>query len=197
MESSQSSHPSVLGRAVPRRAVLAAAPGLALAAALAPAARRARADGGFPFVAADPPAPAPETPFMGADGAPVKLADFRGRLVLANFWATWCAPCVRELPSIARLRRAVPDPGFEALLVSIDRKGAAAYLPFLEKHGIEGLALAGDPRGALLRAFRLPGVPATVLVRPDGKVAGRLLGPAEWDTPEALALVRRLLPRDG
>jgi thiol-disulfide isomerase/thioredoxin len=147
------------------------------------------------FVASDPPVPVPDTPFIGADGASIKLADYKGRLVLLNFWATWCAPCIRELPSIEALATSVDDPGFVVQLVSIDRGGAKTHKPFLEKLGITAIDSASDQRGALLRALKGPGIPITLLISPDGLVVGRLIGDAEWNSPEARALIQFYLDR--
>lgn len=142
------------------------------------------------FVASDPPIPVPDTPFIGVDGESIKLADYKGRLVLLNFWATWCAPCIRELPSIETLASSVKDPRFMVRLVSIDRGGAKAHKPFLEKLGITGIASASDPRAALLRALKGPGIPITVLINPEGLMVGRLIGDAHWDSPAARALIK-------
>lgn len=145
------------------------------------------------FVASNPPYPVPETPFISADGQTIKLVDLGGRLVMLNFWATWCAPCVRELPSIDNLRRAVKDPNFKILPISIDRGGAKIYRPFLDKLGIRDLVSASDPSAKLLRAMKSPGIPVTVLISPDGLVLGRLIGDAEWDTDAAKALIQHYL----
>ncbi|MDA1309942.1 MAG: TlpA disulfide reductase family protein [Proteobacteria bacterium] len=145
------------------------------------------------FVASDPPVPVPDTPFISADGQTIKLSDLKGRLVLVNFWATWCSPCIRELPSIDNLRRAVSDPRLEIILVSIDRGGAKVHQPFLEKLGITALTSASDPRAALLRALKGPGIPITLLISPQSQVLGRLIGDAEWDSPEARALIQYYL----
>ena len=113
--------------------------------------------------------------------------------MLVNFWATWCSPCIRELPSIDNLRRAVSDPRLEIILVSIDRGGAKVHQPFLEKLGITALTSASDPRAALLRALKGPGIPITLLISPQSQVLGRLIGDAEWDSPEARALIQYYL----
>ena len=141
------------------------------------------------FVRHESPVPVPDTQFIGAGGTPIKLAAFADRFVLMNFWATWCGPCVHELPSLAALREALPDPRLEIVLVSIDRKGAAATGPFLEKMGIVSLVSTHDPRAGLMRALKVRAIPTTVLIGPGGRQLGRLVGPADWASREAVALV--------
>jgi thiol-disulfide isomerase/thioredoxin len=145
------------------------------------------------FVPLKKPAPAPETPFISADGRTIKLADLVGKVVLVNFWATWCAPCVAELPSLDRLQADLGGPDFEVLLISIDRGGDRVYEPFLEKLGIRHLSSAGDARGTLLRELKAPGVPVSYVIDADGLIRGTLLGDADWASPEAKALIRHYI----
>ena len=142
------------------------------------------------FVASDPPIPVPDTLFIGVDGETIKLADYKGRLILMNIWATWCVPCIRELPSIESLASSVNDPRFMVQLVSIDRGGAQVHKPFLENLGITGIASASDPKAGLLRALKEPGVPVTVLINSEGLMVGRLIGDAHWDSPAARLLIK-------
>ena len=145
------------------------------------------------FVASDPPIPVPGTLFISAEGESIKLADYAGQLVLVNFWATWCAPCIRELPSIEALANSIDDERFTVQLISIDRGGAKTHGPFLEKIGVTSITSASDPRAALLRALKGPGIPITVLISPEGMVVGRLIGDAEWNSTEAQSLIRYYL----
>ena len=142
------------------------------------------------FTLNDPPLPVPETRFADAAGKEVSLADFKGRVLLVNFWATWCAPCVAELPSLDRLQGALGGKDFTVLAVNEDRQGAAVAVPFLEKHGIESLAVHVDQRMALARAMGVRGMPSTFLVDRTGQIVGSLTGEAAWDSPEAKALIR-------
>ena len=132
----------------------------------------------------------PDTPFISADGQPIKLESFKGKTILLNFWATWCAPCVKELPSLDRLNADLGDESFEVVLVSIDRGGARVYKPFMEKLGITATGSAEDSKAALMRAMKAPGLPTTYLVAPDGNILGRLVGDAEWDSDAAKALIK-------
>jgi len=141
----------------------------------------------------DPPLPAPQTPFLAGNGAEVKLGDFKGRVLLVNLWATWCAPCVRELPSLDRLQFALGGEGLLVLAVSQDRGGVAVAGPFLEKLDIHRLGLFLDSKMQLGRALGVRGLPWSFLVDREGRIVGELPGYAEWDSEEGLALIRHYL----
>lgn len=149
------------------------------------------------FKVAQHPAPAPNGSFVNGDGATVSLADFRGKLVLLNFWATWCGPCVRELPDLDRLQAELGGPDFTVIALSSDRKGPEVVAPFLTKLGIEHLAAYNDKRATVQRAFKVFGLPTTVLLDADGRELGRLVGPAEWDSEDAKRLIRHYLSAGG
>lgn len=166
-----------------------------LAAALASQAGRAGAEPPqqgdmVKFVPSAEDRPAPDIPFISAAGEPIKLDSYRGKTVLVNFWATWCPPCVKELPSLERLNAEIGGPAFEVVLISIDRGGARVYEPFLEKLGIAGLSSAADTKAELMRAFKAPGLPTTFLIGPEGTIRGRLVGDAEWDSAAAKDLIK-------
>jgi thiol-disulfide isomerase/thioredoxin len=141
------------------------------------------------------PSPAPEVGFT-LDGRPMSLADFRGRVVLVNFWATWCGPCVAEMPSLDRLEAELGGKDFTVLTLSEDRN-PAVIAPFYEKHGLRRLKRYHDPSGALSRAFGIRGLPTTVLIDRRGREVGRIEGPAEWDSPAALALIRHFIGQEA
>lgn len=142
------------------------------------------------FTLNDPPLPAPETELQTIAGEPVTLATYKDKIVLVNFWATWCVPCVREMPSLDRLQASFDKDEFLILAVSVDRGGSAKVVPFLKKHGIENLTTVLDQRMRLASALRVPGMPTSFLLDRDGRVVGSLPGIAEWDSDEAKALVR-------
>ena len=175
---------------------------LALAAALAGPPQTASAEQGPPlegvfadnFNLAEEPMPAPQEPIGRGDGSAVSLADFTGQVVLLNFWATWCGPCVREMPSLDRLQAAPGPEGLEVVAVSEDRKPALAEA-FLVEHQLGNLALYLDPRGKVAQAFGLRGLPTTYLIDRQGRMVGGLQGPAEWDSEEAKGLIRWYLER--
>ena len=149
------------------------------------------------FTLLDPPTPAPQTGFQDASGRAVTIADFAGRVVLLNFWATWCAPCVRELPTMDRLQAQLGPEGLSVVAVSWDRGGLGVVAPFLDRLGVDHLVIYLDPKGSTGRDFGVRGLPTTLLIDAEGRIVGGLEGPLEWDSPEALALIRHYLEKAG
>jgi thiol-disulfide isomerase/thioredoxin len=145
------------------------------------------------FTPVDPPRPAPELGFTARDGAAHRLADFRGRVVLVNLWATWCAPCVREMPSLDHLQAMLGD-RLSVLAISEDRGGAKIVEPFLAKLGLERLAIYLDPSGAAQQAFAVRGLPTSFLIDGDGRIRARLEGAATWDAPSMVQRLEGYLP---
>ncbi len=143
------------------------------------------------------PRPMPPIYFDDAAGRSLTIADFRGRVVLLNFWATWCEPCRQEMPTLDRLAAKLGGPGFAVVPVSIDRGGAAAVKPFYKKLGLEKLAVYLDASGKAPATLGLPGVPTTLLIDREGREVARKMGEADWDSPQMIALVRRYLGPDG
>ncbi len=145
-----------------------------------------------PFRLLDEPVAAPEIAFRDDADRALTLADFRGKLVVLNFWATWCAPCVEEMPALRRLHTAGTREGIEVVALSLDRGGLRQVAPFFAEHGLKGLPVYLDPSGASMRAFKLRGLPTTVVIDPAGRDTGRLEGAAAWDSKDALAMLRAL-----
>lgn len=131
--------------------------------------------------------------FQDATGKPLKVSDWKGRVALINLWATWCAPCRKEMPDLAKLQQQLGSPDFEVVAVSVDRKGAEASSAFLKETGADSLRLYVEPTTGILNEFQALGLPFTILVDRQGREIGRLLGPADWSSPEALALVKAAL----
>ncbi|MFL5259368.1 MAG: TlpA disulfide reductase family protein [Hyphomicrobiales bacterium] len=155
---------------------------------------RALATGSLTAFVVHPKRPAlAELAFTEASGKQRSLSEWRGRVVLVNLWATWCAPCRKEMPSLAELERQLGSKDFEVVAISLDRKGAEAAAPFLKDTGAAGLALYLDATAASLDQLRAIGLPASVLVDRQGNEIGRMLGPADWSSPEAIALVKAAL----
>jgi len=155
---------------------------------------RALATGSLTAFVINPKRPAvADLKFSDASGHERSLAEWQGRVTLVNLWATWCAPCRKEMPSLAELERKLGSKDFDVVAISLDRKGAEAALPFLKEAGANDLGLYLDPSTKSLDQLRAVGLPASVLVDRHGNEIGRMLGPAEWSSPEALALVRTAL----
>jgi thiol-disulfide isomerase/thioredoxin len=134
------------------------------------------------------PKAAPDVAFTDAHGTRFKLSGFKGRFVLLNLWATWCAPCVAELPALARV--AVFAPGIRVIPVNMDR-GEVDAEAFLKNHKVK-LPVFRDSDVVMLKSFGAYGLPMTVLIDPDGKVIAKAEGPAEWDSPEAVKYFKRI-----
>lgn len=145
------------------------------------------------FVFKKAPEPLPEFVFLDASGKERSLKDWRGKVVLLNLWATWCIPCRKEMPALDRLQAALGSPEFEVVALSVDRAGAAAAEKFLKTAGVSKLALYVDPTAKLASEFKAIGLPTSILIGRDGREIGRLLGPAEWDGADAVALVRGVM----
>jgi thiol-disulfide isomerase/thioredoxin len=158
-----------------------------------PATGRTGPSNGLALTVFAAPRPLPPFRFDDAAGRPLTLADFRGRVVLLNFWATWCEPCRHEMPALDRLAAKLGGADFAVLPVSIDRGGATAVKPFYKKLGLEKLAIYVDPSSKASAALELPGVPTTLLIDRDGREVARKMGEADWDDAKMIALVRRYL----
>lgn len=140
----------------------------------------------------DPPAQ-PDLKFMGADGKPASLADFHGKAVLVNLWATWCPPCKAEMPTLAKLAGSVDPDRIVVAAISMDNEAKSADAKaFIAGLGEEKLAFYQDPTSKLAFALQAPGLPVTILYDPAGKEVARLAGAADWASPEAKALLESL-----
>lgn len=135
----------------------------------------------------------PDLPIHDEFGGETSLAAWRGRVLLVNFWATWCPPCRKEMPSLDRLEGALGGGDFSVLAVSQDRNGAAKARSFYDSTGIAHLGVYVDPGGNLARAVGVLGLPATILVDRAGAEVARLTGEAKWDAKEVVRLLRRMI----
>lgn len=136
------------------------------------------------------PRPLPELAFEDGDGNARNLADFAGRTVLLNLWATWCTPCRGEMPTLDRLQHEFGGPDFTVVALSIDRAGPDVVRAFFAEIGIESLDLYIDATGGATYTLGAVGLPTTLLIDRDGREVGRLVGPAEWDAPDMVAFIR-------
>ena len=131
--------------------------------------------------------------FANDKGQTLDLSKWKGRVVLLNLWATWCAPCRKEMPDLSKLQTALGGPDFEVVALRLDRKGLAASQAFLKETGVSNLAAYVQPDGKPLAALEALGLPATILIDRNGKEAGRILGSVDWASPESQAMVKALL----
>jgi len=138
------------------------------------------------------PVAAPDIVFTDAKGAEHHLFEFRGHGLVINLWATWCVPCVAEMPSLAVLSKSLAPDDVAVLPLSSDRGGVSAVEAFYHRHAITGLPVLLDPRGAAAQAFGVQGIPTSVIIDKAGKERARIEGSADWSTPEAAEIVRRL-----
>jgi thiol-disulfide isomerase/thioredoxin len=176
-----------------RRTMVAA--GATLASALA--ARKllaATADDKMPVLGQAKPkdGPLPDFQFRLPDGTVKTIADYAGKGVVLNLWATWCAPCVAEMPSLDALAAAVRSANAVVLPLSSDRGGAAAVERWYSAHDIKNLPILLDPTGAAARALGARGIPTTLLIDGKGRERGRLEGGADWADPKSIAMVKAL-----
>lgn len=141
----------------------------------------------------DAPKPVPPLAFEDGAGRSLALADLKGRVVLVNFWATWCAPCVREMPSLDRLEATLGGKDFIVLDLSLDRRGKAAIEPYFAANKLSHLGVYLDPDGKGFHAWHGAGVPTSFLIDRDGHARGLMVGAADWDSPAAIALIRHFL----
>jgi len=144
----------------------------------------------------DAPRELPELRFTDGSGKPLSLADFRGKLVLLNLWATWCGPCREEMPTLGRLQAELGGPDFEVVALSIDRAGIAVVDAFYAEIGVKNLARYIDDSGKVAQQLNALGLPTTLLLDREGREIARHVGPAEWDRPAMVAFFRRQLEQD-
>jgi peroxiredoxin len=140
-----------------------------------------------------PGAAVPDFRLLSLAGGTTDLGSLRGRVVLVNFWATWCPPCVAEMPSLERLHRTLGPEGLVVVGISEDAEEKAAR-DFVQRLGLT-FPILRDAGAHTAAAYRASGYPETFLIGGDGTLLRTFVGPAEWDTPEALGYFRGLLPR--
>jgi Thiol-disulfide isomerase and thioredoxins len=133
-----------------------------------------------------------EVEIMTPRGAPYTFDDFAGPVVLVNMWATWCPPCLHEMPSLDRLAAAMRGEGVDVVTVNVERGGRDKAGAWMEEQGLENLGVYVDERMRLGRATGVLGLPTTLILDAEGREIARLQGDAEWDSPEAQALLTRL-----
>ena len=139
------------------------------------------------------PLPIPKISFFDASGKSLTLDRWKGKFLLLNVWATWCGPCRHEMPTLDRLQATLGSDRFAVVALSIDRAGAGVVRKFFDEVGIRHLDIFIDETMKAARELRILGLPGTLLIGPNGKELGRLIGPAEWDTPEMITFFRGVI----
>jgi thiol-disulfide isomerase/thioredoxin len=131
----------------------------------------------------------PEIHFLDGAGKDRTLADFKGKVVVLNLWATWCTPCVAEMPTLERLQQKLGENDAVVIALSIDRGGVDTVREFFDRVGVKGLPVFVDPTMRAQSTLSAFGLPTTIIIDRDGNERGRLLGPAEWDSDRAIELI--------
>jgi thiol-disulfide isomerase/thioredoxin len=178
---------------ITRRAVLATGATLTAALAVRKPAAAELPDLTEVLVPIDPPQTPPDGVFLDNGGEEHTIASFLGHGMVINFWATWCQPCIAEMPSLSALARALAPHDIAVLPLSSDRGGAKAVAAWFDQHGVTGLPILLDPRGALSHAWGGQGIPTTHIISRDGKERARLEGAADWAAPGTVELIRKLV----
>jgi thiol-disulfide isomerase/thioredoxin len=145
------------------------------------------------------PQPAPPLAFAGPDGAPTSLAAFRGKAVLVNLWATWCAPCLKEMPALDALQKDLGGPDFAVVAVNIDTRNLDKPKAWLAENRIAALPYYADPQAGVFQTLRaahkVEGMPVSLIVDREGCELGIIQGPADWASADAKALVKAAIGR--
>ena len=147
------------------------------------------------FIPASPLLPAPAISFVDLAGNTVSLSEFTGKIVLVNLWATWCEPCVREMPSLERVQSRLGDK-IAVVAISEDHGGSKIVEPFIDKLELKSVKIYLDPKSTVERAFKVQGLPTSFLIDREGRVLGRVEGAAEWDKPKLLGVLKSFLGND-
>jgi thiol-disulfide isomerase/thioredoxin len=176
-----------------RRLLLAAASAFFATPALAKLGPELITGGIARFVLAKEPKPLPELAFTDAEDKPLKLADYKGKVVLLNFWATWCAPCIKEMPSLDKLQAELGKDRFTVIPLSLDGPSRPKVAPFYADKKLANLGIYFDKGKKVMGALDVSVLPTSILIDAQGRELGRLEGEADWDKPEAIALMKAAL----
>lgn len=145
------------------------------------------------FAVHESPRSIPDIPFENGDGEPMTLADFHGRVIVLNLWATWCSPCRREMPTLDALQAELGSERFEVVALSVDQAGPSIVREFFADEGVEHLALYIDTSARALWRLGIPGIPTTLVLDAAGREIARLTGEADWAAPAMLEYFRDLV----
>lgn len=143
------------------------------------------------------PQPAGTTEFITFDNAPLSLEAYHGKWILLNFWATWCAPCRKEMPMLSELQTEFGGETFEVVTIATGRNPPPAMKSFFAEIGIDNLPLHRDPKSGLAREMNVLGLPITVILDPSGQEVARMRGDADWASDNAKFILRTILDTDS
>jgi peroxiredoxin len=135
--------------------------------------------------------PAPDFTLPGLNGELISLSEFKGNVVLINIWATWCPPCVYEMPSMEKLHQQFKNEKFKILAISIDSQGAKAVAPFMKNHNLTFQTLI-DPAGTIRTSYGVNSIPQSFIIDKQGHLLKKIIGPIDWATPEVFRFFREL-----
>lgn len=145
------------------------------------------------FLLWESPRPVAALTFQGGEGQPLSVDAFRGKVAVLNLWATWCAPCREEMPTLDGLQAKLGGADLEVLALSIDHGGTKVIRQFFREIGVKYLRLYIDPSGQALNALNILGIPTTLLIDRRGRELGRLTGIAKWDSPEMVNFLQGVI----
>ena len=146
------------------------------------------------FIWHEKPMPAPATVFKDANDADKTLTDFAGKVLIVNFWATWCAPCVKEMPALDRLNAKLGGKDFQVVAINQERNGPKVAKPFAEKQGWK-LPVYLDAATGFYRDAKLRGLPTSIIIGKNGQELGRVEGEVVWDSPAVEKMVQDLIKK--
>ena len=161
------------------------------------AAAEAARDGTMKKLLFSEPAAVSGETFTDPDGGEFRLSDFGGRHVVVNFWATWCAPCRKEMPMLSELQTEFGGETFEVVTIATGRNSVQGIRKFFEEVGVDNLPLYLDPKSSLGRDMGVLGLPITVILDPEGREIARMRGDAEWNSDSAKSVIRALIGAGG
>lgn len=146
------------------------------------------------FIPVSPAQPEPQVSLTTLAGKPVSLSDFKGEPLVVNLWATWCQPCLAEMPSLDQFQQRNGG-RIQVLAVSEDQTGASKVQPFIARMNLKALAIYLDPDGALLQAVGARGLPTTIVIDAQGRMVGKIEGASDWNSPQIAQMLQPYLLR--